>query len=51
MAEMYGKKSVNDVIKQTMNTINSNDYMLQSNLLQNLEVLCVVSWLASSEVL
>ncbi len=34
-----------------MNTINSNDYMLQSNLSQSLVVLYVVSGLASSEVL
>ncbi len=43
----YGRnvrwKSVNDVIKQTIDTINSNDYMLQSNLNQNVVVLCVVS--------
>ncbi len=45
------QKSVNDVIKQRVNTINSNHYMLQSSSQLNLVVLCVVSGLASSEVL
>ncbi len=36
-------KSVIVVIKQMMNTINSNENMLQSNLYQNLVVLYAVS--------
>ncbi len=50
MTEMYSKNHAVSyklhVIKQTVNTINCNDYMLQ-----NLVVLYVVPGLASSEVL
>ncbi len=37
-------KSLIDVIKQTMNTMNINDYMLQSNLQQCLVVLLFRGW-------
>ncbi len=56
MAEMYSKNHAVSyklhVIKQTVNTINCNDYMLQLNFAtkRNLVVLYVVPGLASSEV-
>ncbi len=58
MAEMYSKKKNHAVsyklhaIKQAVNTIKCNDYMLRLNVVikQNLVVLYVVPGLASSEV-